>query len=67
MENLFMSRASAIALLIGVRRELLDHQKENGRDDVAREALDRLILDVRANRVDIFELRFPAVRRVTVL
>ncbi|WP_028225983.1 hypothetical protein [Paraburkholderia ferrariae] len=66
-----MSRRSAIALLVDTRKKLL--ADANGRLPAAAQPLhdtaqqlERLLLDVRACRIDSFELTHPAPVQVTV-
>lgn len=62
-----MPRQAAIARLIVNRRELAQSAIEQGEhSEETIQVLDRLILDVRAGRVDAFELRHPGRSRVTV-
>jgi hypothetical protein len=70
MERFFMSRRSVIALLVGTRKKLLADANERPAaeaqplyDTVAQ--LERLLLDVRACRIDAFELAHPA-RHITI-
>jgi hypothetical protein len=63
MERFFMSRRSAIALIIRARKTLAanaPHQEALAAD------LMRLLFDVRARRVDAFELQEPTPMHVTV-
>jgi len=71
MERFFMPRTRAIALLVATRKALLAHADERLPSDTKRvrdsaAALERLLLDVRAGRVDSFELTFPSPMHVTV-
>jgi hypothetical protein len=71
MERFFMSRRSAIALIVNARTALLANTDERPPDDAqhsqARVAdLTRLLFDVRAGRVDEFELKEPTPMHVTV-
>jgi len=71
MEQFFMPRTRAIALIVSARKALLAHADERLpadakriRDDAA--VLERLLLDVRAARVNSFELMHPTPIHVTV-
>jgi hypothetical protein len=71
MEQFFMSRTSAITLIVNARKSLLADAEERmpgGAEHLhaAAEALMRLLLDVRAGRVNVFELKEPARMRVFV-
>ena len=66
-----MSRPRAIALIASARNTMLAHAEERLpadakplRDGAA--SLHRLLLDVRAGRVDTFELMYPSPIQVTV-
>lgn len=66
-----MSRPRAIALIASTRSTMLAHAEERLpadaqalRDGAA--SLQRLLLDVRAGRVDAFELMYPSPMAVTV-
>lgn len=66
-----MSRTHAIALLVSTRKSMLAHSDERLPADAKRmrdgaAALERLLLDVRAGRVDAFELMYPTPIHVTV-
>jgi hypothetical protein len=71
MEHFFMPRRRAVALVVRVRNELLAKAAEQLpadaqplRDTAAQ--LERLLLDVRACRIDDFELHHPTTIRVTI-
>ena len=71
MEQFFMSRTSAIALIVNSRKSLLADAEERMPADAQRlhaaaENLTRLLLDVRAGRVNAFELNEPTRMRVFV-
>lgn len=71
MERFFMSRRSAIALIMNARATLLAHADERLPADARRHEalvadLTRLLFDVRAHRVDEFELTEPTPMHVTV-
>lgn len=71
MERFFMSRRSAIALIVNARTTLLANADERlptgAQHHEAREAdLTRLLFDVRAGRVDEFELKEPTPMHVIV-
>ncbi|WP_172166712.1 hypothetical protein [Paraburkholderia elongata] len=55
MEQLFVSRASAIERLLERRRELTSEVEFNPSLAVAIEDVERLLLHVRAGRLDVFE------------
>ncbi|WP_090542836.1 hypothetical protein [Paraburkholderia caballeronis] len=66
-----MPRTRAIALIVTARRTMLAHADERLPADAQRMrdgaiALERLLLDVRAGRVDSFELMHPTPIHVTV-
>ncbi|WP_024901317.1 hypothetical protein [Robbsia andropogonis] len=68
MEKLFMSRKAVIAWLIEIRRKTFD-ESPAGRQAMANgelAVLDRLILDVRAARVDTFAMRHPRECQVMI-
>lgn len=71
MEHFFMPRQRAIALIVRVHDELLAKAAEQLPADAeplhdAAAQLERLVLDVRARRIDDFELRDPTAVRVTI-
>jgi hypothetical protein len=71
MEQFFMSRTSAIALIVNSRKSLLADAEERMPADAERlraaaENLTRLLLDVRAGRVHAFELNEPTRMRVFI-
>ncbi|WP_347554542.1 hypothetical protein [Robbsia sp. KACC 23696] len=68
MEKLFMSRKAVIAWLIEIRRKAFDdtNPMRNGSANADLEALDRLILDVRASRIDTFAMRHPRECQVVI-
>lgn len=71
MEQFFMSRPSAIALIVRSRKSLLADAEERMPDDAERlnaaaADLTRLLLDVRAGRVNAFDLKEPARMRVII-
>jgi hypothetical protein len=71
MEQFFMSRTSAIALIVNSRKSLLAEAEERMPADAERlraasEDLTRLLLDVRAGRVTAFELNEPTRMRVFI-
>ncbi len=71
MERFFMSRRSAIALIVGTRKKLLADANERLPADAqplhdTAQQLERLLLDVRACRIDTFELTRPAPTQVTI-
>jgi hypothetical protein len=71
MERYFMPRARAIALIAQTRKTVLSHANERLPADAKRlhddaASLAQLLLDVRACRVDSFELTFPSPMHVTV-
>jgi hypothetical protein len=66
-----MPRTRAIALIVATRKAMLEHADERLPADAQRmregaAALERLLLDVRAGRVDSFELMHPSPIQVTV-
>jgi hypothetical protein len=71
MEVFFMSRPSAIALIVRSRKSLIADAEERTHADADRlravaDTLTRLLFDVRACRVDAFELNEPARMRVVI-
>jgi hypothetical protein len=71
MERFFMPRKRALALIVAARRELLAKIAEQFpgagqplNDEAAQ--LERLMLDVRAGRIDEFELHKPTPIHVIV-
>jgi hypothetical protein len=72
MERFFISRPSAIALIVSARKKLLADASERlpaeaqPLFDTAAQ-LERLLLDVRACRIDAFELTYPAPVYITIL
>jgi len=71
MEEFFIPRRSAIALLMKSRKSLLADAEEQTpavaeRLHAAAEDLTRLLLDVRAGRVQVFELNEPTRMRVVI-
>jgi len=65
MERFFMSRRSAIALIMNARATLLAHADARRHEALVAD-LTRLLFDVRAHRVDEFELTEPTPMHVTV-
>lgn len=63
MERFFMSRRSAIALIISARKTLAANAPYH---EALAADLTRLLFDVRARRVDTFELQEPTPMHVTV-
>ncbi|HEV3427644.1 MAG TPA: hypothetical protein VG320_07165 [Paraburkholderia sp.] len=66
-----MSRRSAIALIVRVRSTLLAHNDDRSAAEAQRQQsrvadLTRLLFDVRAGRISVFELRDPAPMHVTI-
>ena len=71
MERFFMSRRSAIALIVRARTTLLAGTDERLPADAQHHEalvadLTRLLFDVRAGRIDEFELKAPTPMHVTV-
>ncbi len=68
IERLFMSRRAAIVSLIEHRRDIVRAITDAPSDKVTQQlhVLDRLILDVRAGRVDVFERDDARRSRVTI-
>ena len=71
MEHFFMPRRRAVALIVRVRNELLAKAAERLPVDAeplydTADQLERLLLDVRACRVDEFELNQPTTVHVTI-
>jgi hypothetical protein len=64
MERHFMSRTSAVALLVAARRALTAELHEKPRHDANRTEqlltdVERLLLDVRAGRTREFDMDYP--------
>jgi hypothetical protein len=71
MERFFMPRRRAIALIVATRRQLLADADERLPGEAqplydAADQLERLLLDVRACRIDEFVLHHPTSIHVTV-
>jgi hypothetical protein len=71
MEHFFMPRQRALALIVRVRNELLAKAAERLPADAqplydTAAQLERLLLDVRACRIDEFELHYPSTIRVMI-
>lgn len=66
-----MPRSRAIALIVSTRKAMLSHADERLPADNQKlvdgaASLERLLLDVRAGRIDSFELTFPEPILITV-
>jgi hypothetical protein len=64
MEQCFMSRTSAVALLVQKRRAIFDGLKDKAAHEMSREeqtlkTLERLLLDVRIGRIREFDIENP--------
>ncbi len=71
MERFFMSRRSAVALIVRVRTSLLAHNDDQPPADAQRQQarvadLTRLLFDVRAGRVSVFELKDAGSMHITI-
>lgn len=71
MERYFVSRTSAVAMLVDARRAVAHEREHQTAHDAPRYErllgeLERLLLDVRVGRVREFELEFPAHVHVIV-
>jgi len=70
MERYFMSRTSAIALLVDTRRALAADSHETSLNGTARnqmlQEVERLLLNVRVGRTREFDLEFPTRIHVIV-
>lgn len=71
MERYFMSRTSAIALLVDTRQALSANSHEKPQSETERhqrmlQDVERLLLDVRVGRTREFELAFPSHMHVIV-
>ncbi len=71
MERFFLSRRSAIALIVSARKKLLADAAERMPAEAqplldTAAQLERLLLDVRACRIDAFELTHPAPAHITI-
>lgn len=71
MERYFMSRTSAIALLVDTRRALAGETHETSQNNTARnqqmlQEVERLLLNVRVGRTREFDLEFPTRIHVIV-
>jgi hypothetical protein len=71
MERYFMTRTSAVALLVGTRRALRDELQDKPAHETSRtermiQNLERMLLDVRAGRTSEFDLEYPSRVHVIV-
>ena len=69
MERYFMSRTSAIGLLVDTRQALTTDLREKHGDERSEQLLhevERLLLDVRVGRTREFQLEFPSRIHVIV-
>jgi len=71
MEQFFMPRRRAIALIVRIRKDLPAQAAERSRADASPRhptdaELERLLLDVRAGRIHEFELYRPTHIRVMI-
>jgi hypothetical protein len=71
MEQYFMTRTSAVALLVGTRRALRDELQDKPAHEASRtermiQNLERMLLDVRAGRTSEFDLEYPSRVHVIV-
>jgi hypothetical protein len=71
MERYFMTRTSAVALLVGSRRALREELESKVATDTNRcerllQNLERMLLDVRAGRTFEFDLEYPLPVHVIV-
>ena len=69
MERYFMSRTSAIGLLVDTRQTLTTDMREKHGDERSEQLLhevERLLLDVRVGRTREFQLEFPSRIHVIV-
>ena len=69
MERYFMSRTSAIGLLVDTRQALTTDLREKHGDERSEQLLhevERLLLDVRVGRTREFQLEFPGRIHVIV-
>lgn len=71
MERYFMSRTSAVALLVDARRAIVHEREDKAAHDAPRYErllgeVERLLLDVRVGRVREFDLEFPSHVHVIV-
>jgi hypothetical protein len=71
MERYFMTRTSAVALLVGSRRAIREELENKVATDTTRcerlfQNLERMLLDVRAGRTSEFDLEYPLPVHVIV-
>jgi hypothetical protein len=71
MERFFLSRRSAIALIVSTRKKLLAEAGERMPAEAqplldTAAQLERLLLDVRACRIDTFELAYPVRVHISI-
>ncbi len=71
MERHFLSRKSAVALLVDARRALADQLSESSPNEAARieqmlRTIERLLLDVRVGRTREFDMEYPTLVRIIV-
>jgi hypothetical protein len=71
MERYFMSRTSAVALLVDARRAITQQREDKFAHDASHYErllgeVERLLLDVRVGRVLEFDLEFPSPVHVIV-
>jgi hypothetical protein len=71
MERYFMTRTSAVALLVGSCRALRDELRDKPAHEATRSErmlknIERMLLDVRAGRAYQFDLEYPSTVRVIV-
>jgi hypothetical protein len=71
MERYFMSRTSAVALLVHARRAIADGLPDKTAHEASRDAsriktIERLILDVRVGRTHEFNLEYPTPMHIMI-
>lgn len=71
MERYFVSRTSAVAMLVDARRAIVHARDDKSTHDVPRyeqllKDVERLLLDVRVGRIREFDLEFPSHAHVIV-
>jgi hypothetical protein len=71
MERYFMSRTSAVALLVDTRRTVTEGladkpAHEAGHDEQRLKSIERLLLDVRVGRIREFQLDHPVQMHIIV-
>jgi hypothetical protein len=71
MERYFMTRTSAVALLVGSLRAIRDELQDKPAHEASRSErmlknIERMLLDVRAGRTSEFDVEYPSLVHVIV-